>query len=42
MRICMESRRTFRTEILALGGTGNHVHILAALPAAKTLSDVRS
>ena len=31
--------KNLRIEMLAAGGTRNHVHILVALPAAKSLSD---
>jgi putative transposase len=31
--------RNLEIEILALGGVANHVHILLALPATKTLSN---
>src|SRR5439155_26992716 len=32
--------KELKVEILAIGGISNHVHILLALPAAKTLSEV--
>ena len=32
--------KNLKFEILAIGGIANHVHILLALPAAKTLSEV--
>lgn len=32
--------RNCRFDILAIGGTENHVHLLLALPAARNLSDV--
>ena len=32
--------KKLKVEILAIGGISNHVHILLALPAAKTLSEV--
>jgi len=32
--------KNLKVEILAIGGIANHVHILLALPAAKTLSEV--
>jgi putative transposase len=32
--------KNLHLEILALGGTSNHVHLLIAIPAKKSLSDV--
>jgi putative transposase len=32
--------KNLHIEILALGGTGNHIHILIAVPAKESLSDI--
>ena len=37
---CSWYRANFKFDLLAIGGTDNHVHMLLALPGNRNLSDV--